>query len=507
MYIMMFFMLIAAVDRILSQFGGSARFLGKFGKSIEGSGGQFEEGFMAMGALGLAMVGMTALAPVLAHVLGPVIIPVYEMLGANPSMFAGTLLACDMGGFFLAKELAGGDVAAWLYSGLILGSMMGPTIVFSIPVALGIIEPSDRRYLALGVLAGIVTIPIGCIAGGLVAMYSGVQINGQPVEFTFALILMNMIPVIIVAILVALGLKFIPEKMINGFQIFAKFLVALITLGLAAAVVKFLLGWELIPGLDPIFMAPGDKPGEVMRAIEVIGSISCVLLGAYPMVLLLTRWFEKPLMSVGKVLNMNNIAAADMVATLANNIPMFGMMKQMDTRGKVINCAFAVSAAFALGDHLGFAAANMNAMIFPMIVGKLIGGVTAIGVAMMLVPKDDATAAKNRSGGTIVNTRQLLSVGIDIGTTTTQVIFSHLELVNRAAVSQVPRYEFIKREISWQSPVFFTPVDKQGGLKEAELKSLILEQYQAAGIAPESVDSGAIIITVKARKPAMLARR
>lgn len=125
MYIMMFFMLIAAVDRILSQFGGSARFLGKFGKSIEGSGGQFEEGFMAMGALGLAMVGMTALAPVLAHVLGPVIIPVYEMLGANPSMFAGTLLACDMGGFFLAKELAGGDVAAWLYSGLILGSIDG----------------------------------------------------------------------------------------------------------------------------------------------------------------------------------------------------------------------------------------------------------------------------------------------------------------------------------------------------------------------------------------------
>ncbi|WP_105447509.1 ethanolamine utilization protein EutH [Escherichia coli] len=384
MYIMMFFMLIAAVDRILSQFGGSARFLGKFGKSIEGSGGQFEEGFMAMGALGLAMVGMTALAPVLAHVLGPVIIPVYEILGANPSMFAGTLLACDMGGFFLAKELAGGDVAAWLYSGLILGSMMGPTIVFSIPVA-------------LGVLAGIVTIPIGCIAGGLVAMYSGVQINGQPVEFTFALILMNMIPVLIVAVLVALGLKFIPEKMINGFQIFAKFLVALITLGLAAAVVKFLLGWELIPGLDPIFMAPGDKPGEVMRAIEVIGSISCVLLGAYPMVLLLTRWFEKPLMSVGKVLNMNNIAAAGMVATLANNIPMFGMMKQMDTRGKVINCAFAVSAAFALGDHLGFAAANMNAMIFPMIVGKLIGGVTAIGVAMMLVPKEDATAAKTEA--------------------------------------------------------------------------------------------------------------
>ncbi|CAM6227536.1 ethanolamine ammonia-lyase reactivating factor EutA [Citrobacter sedlakii] len=99
-----------------------------------------------------------------------------------------------------------------------------------------------------------------------------------------------------------------------------------------------------------------------------------------------------------------------------------------------------------------------------------------------------------------MNTRQLLSVGIDIGTTTTQVIFSRLELVNRAAVSQVPRYEFIKREISWQSPVFFTPVDKQGGLKEAELRALILAQYQAAGIAPETVDSGAIIITGESAK-------
>ncbi|MBV8043017.1 ethanolamine ammonia-lyase reactivating factor EutA [Pluralibacter sp.] len=99
-----------------------------------------------------------------------------------------------------------------------------------------------------------------------------------------------------------------------------------------------------------------------------------------------------------------------------------------------------------------------------------------------------------------MNTRQLLSVGIDIGTTTTQVIFSRLDLVNRAAVSQVPRYEFIKRVISWQSPVFLTPVDKQGGLMEAELKALILAQYQAAGIAPEAVDSGAIIITGESAK-------
>lgn len=106
-----------------------------------------------------------------------------------------------------------------------------------------------------------------------------------------------------------------------------------------------------------------------------------------------------------------------------------------------------------------------------------------------------------------MKTRQLLSVGIDIGTTTTQVIFSRLELVNRAAVSQVPRYEFIKREISWQSPVFFTPVDKQGGLKEAELKTLILAQYQAAGIAPNRWIPGRSLLPAKARKPVTPGRR
>lgn len=391
MWVMMSFMVIAALDRMMAQFGGSEAVLrkiglGRVGRQISGSGSQFEEGFMAMGALGLAMVGVIALAPVLAHVLGPVVIPLYEAVGANPAMFATTLLANDMGGFFLAKELSGGDSAAWLYAGLILGAMMGPTIVFNIPVALGIIDKADRRFLALGVMAGVITIPLGCLAGGIVAMFSHVMVDGQPVVFTFEMLLVNMIPVMVVAVLLAIGLKLSPEKMIAGFQVFAKCLVVMITAGLALAVLQATLGVSFLPGMDPIFMVRGDEPGATMRAIEVIGFISCVLLGAYPMVFMLTRWFEKPLMRVGGLLGMNNSAAAGMVATLANSIPMFGLMSKMDDRGKVINVAFAVSAAFTFGDHLGFTAANVSSMIFPMIVGKLVGGVSAVLLAMKLAP-------------------------------------------------------------------------------------------------------------------------
>lgn len=92
------------------------------------------------------------------------------------------------------------------------------------------------------------------------------------------------------------------------------------------------------------------------------------------------------------------------------------------------------------------------------------------------------------------------SVGIDIGTTTTQVIFSRLELVNRAAVSQVPHYEFTKREIVYQSPVIFTPINFEGRIREEELLAFILDQYKAAGVTPEEIQSGAIIITGETSK-------
>lgn len=161
----------------------------------------------------------------------------------------------------------------------------------------------------------------------------------------------------------------------------------LITAGLALAVLQATLGLSLVPGMNYHLHGQGDAPGATMRAIEVIGFIACVLLGAYPMVFMLTRWFERPLMKVGGLLGMNNSAAAGMVATLANSIPMFGLMSKMDDRGKVINVAFAVSAAFTFGDHLGFTAANVSSMIFPMIVGKLVGGFSAVLLAMRLAPK------------------------------------------------------------------------------------------------------------------------
>lgn len=348
-YIMVFFMIVGAIDRCLGN---------KFGY-----GKEFEEGFMAMGSLALAMVGVVSLSPVLANILRPVVSPFYKMLGADPAMFATTLLACDMGGYPLAMQLAETEVAG-KFAGLILGSMMGATIVFTIPVALGIIEEKDRVFLAKGILAGIITIPVGCFAGGVVA------------GFPILMIVRNLIPIIIFAILIALGLWLIPNKMIRGFTIFGKAIVVIITIGLAAIIVETLTGIVVIPGMAPI-----------SEGIDVVGAIAITLAGAFPLVYFITKVFRNPLLKLGGLLGMNDKAAAGMIATLANNIPMFGLMKEMDNRGKIINVAFAVSGAFVFGDHLGFIAGVDKTMIFPMVVGKIVGGISAVILAIILFGK------------------------------------------------------------------------------------------------------------------------
>ncbi len=92
------------------------------------------------------------------------------------------------------------------------------------------------------------------------------------------------------------------------------------------------------------------------------------------------------------------------------------------------------------------------------------------------------------------------SVGIDIGTTTTQVIFSDLTVVNRAPASQVAAYEFVERHITYQSPVEFTPINHQGMIDTDRLRQFIDSQFKLADLGDQGVESGAIIITGETAK-------
>jgi ethanolamine transporter len=293
-----------------------------------------------------------------------VVVPVFSLLGADPAMFAGTILANDMGGAALAQELTQNQDAAML-GGVICGSMLGATIVFSIPVAMGILREEDRPALAKGVLAGLVTIPVGILVGGLVA------------GFEIIMILRNLVPIVLIAAVIAFGLWKAENAMIRGFGIFGKGVTAVITLGLAAAIVEALTGFAIIPGLAPI-----------EDGFQTVGAIAIVLAGAFPLVAVVTKLLRKPLLRLGKVLGVNDAAAAGLIASLANSIATFNLVKDMDNRGKVVNIAFAVSAAFVFGDHLGFTAGFAPEMLTAVIAAKLSGGVSAVVVALLLTRKE-----------------------------------------------------------------------------------------------------------------------
>ena len=89
----------------------------------------------------------------------------------------------------------------------------------------------------------------------------------------------------------------------------------------------------------------------------------------------------------------------------------------------------------------------------------------------------------------------LRSVGLDVGTTSTQLIFSELEVENRAGSFSVPEMEIARRRILYKSPVHFTPLCGTDRVDGEAIRKLIEQEYAAAGIRRETVDSGAVIIT------------
>lgn len=91
--------------------------------------------------------------------------------------------------------------------------------------------------------------------------------------------------------------------------------------------------------------------------------------------------------------------------------------------------------------------------------------------------------------------KSLISVGLDVGTTSTQLVVSRLNVQNRASDFSVPEMEITGREILCRSPVHFTPL-VEGNLVDGEkIRAIVEQEYQNAGISRENVDTGAVIIT------------
>lgn len=366
------FMLLATVDRISGN---------RFGVGIE-----MEKGVKLLSTMTLSMVGMIVLAPVISSLLMPLLTPLQKYLHLEPSVIMGSLLANDMGGASLAKEVAGSEISGY-FNGLVVASMLGATVSFTIPLALGVIDKSRHKDVALGMLCGIITVPVGCLVSGLI------------LKMSFAELATNLIPLIIFSGLIALGLALAPNGCVKVFTAFGKGVQILVALGLGLGIFSHLTKIDLIKELATLAgfdFIQGLAPFEA-EGMRIVVNACVVMTGAFPLIYVLSKILKKPLVLLGKLIGINATSAMGLISCLATNVTTINMVENMDKKGVVLNMAFAVSGAFVFAGHLAYTVSENPDYLFPVIVGKLTAGIAAVILANFVYNKQAKAEKKEES--------------------------------------------------------------------------------------------------------------
>ncbi len=370
-------------------------------------GQEFIAGLHSIGPIFIPVAGIMAAIPFISSGISHVIAPLFQLIGADPGIAGPIFIASDMGGYQLAKALAQSP-EGWIL-GLITGFQSGAIIIFVIPVGLAMLRKVDHKYMALGIMAGLLTIPVSIMVIAMMMQALGLNVRPdiattgaatEALHFTLPMLLRNLMPLILFCIAMAAALRYFPNVMVHLFLKLGQFMYISVVLVLVASIVQYFTGFFSAVfggwGFAPIIADAEDQ----FRALEIAGYIGLMLCGAFPMVYLLKRFMSKPIEKVASRFGISGVGAAGMLASSANIIAMFRLVSDMPPKDKVLVIAFSVCAAFTFGDHMAFSANFQPSLILPLMIGKLSGGLIAMVLAYWLaVPKakemglQDETAA------------------------------------------------------------------------------------------------------------------
>lgn len=331
-----------------------------------GLGERFEAGFHLLGPIALSMVGILCLEPLISRGLSATIAPAMGSIGLDPGML-GALISIDMGGYPLGLALAA-NPRVGLYAGLVAASIFGCTVSFTIPVSMGMVKGEARDDLARGILYGLIAMPLSLLLGGCLC--------GLP----FPTVLVQTLPLILLAFLLILCLWRWPASAIRGFNAFAWLLKAVITLGLMLGAFQAITHVALLPGLAPI-----------EEGMAVVSSIGVVLLGSLPMAELLQRALKKPFGWLGRHTGMNEAGIAGLLLAMISALATLALFPRMDRRSRVVNAACMVCTTATLAAHLGFTAGVQPDMLAPVLAAKLAGGLMCAALALFMTRNTERT--------------------------------------------------------------------------------------------------------------------
>lgn len=330
-----------------------------FGNKL-GLGAEFEKAFTLFKAMVLSMVGILAVAPALAQWLTPVFDGFYNLFGLDPSIIPASLFANDMGGMTIAQAICKTE-SVGNYNAFVISAMMGVVISFTIPVGISMVKPEQHKDLFFGYLCGILVVPVGGFVAGLMCGLTPLQT------------ILNLLPLMVLSAIIAAGLLLAPKLSIRIFSVFGKFMRALGIIGMVFAIFTFLTDIQIHPLFAPL------------ESSAMICVNACITLsGMLPLMAIVTKLLRKPAQRLGSKMGINDVATVSFLASSVSVTTIFGSMEKMNRKGVVLNAAFSVSASFVFGSHLAFTMAVNRDYLAPMMVGKLLSGVCAVVVAMLL---------------------------------------------------------------------------------------------------------------------------
>lgn len=323
----------------------------------------FEDGIKTMGPLAISMVGIISLTPIITIGLEKIIMPISKYINLDPSIFISSIIAVDMGAFNIAKNVATSDNMVH-FSGVLMASILGCTLSFTLPLALGIIKKDSRKEFFLGILFGIIVLPVGLFV-------SGVIIN-IPIKD----LIISLIPLIIIALLMIIGILYFKDLTISIFSKFSKFILFLSIFGFAITGFQQISGIVILKNLMPL-----------KDTLAIVGNIAIFLGGAYVMLEIINRCLNKYIEKISKRIGVNNYSIAAFIGSFASAIIVFTSFDKLDDKGKILCSAFSVAGAYVLGGQLGFVASEAQEAIPIYIFTKLFCGVLSLLIATLYLKK------------------------------------------------------------------------------------------------------------------------
>ncbi|MBQ6400861.1 MAG: ethanolamine utilization protein EutH [Firmicutes bacterium] len=330
---------------------------------------QFDRGLYTMGTMAIPIISICAVGTEFIRRHADQVMALSDNLFFDPSMIIGAVLAPDMGGYFICREITS-DPKMLAMSGVVLGTLLGQAITFQLPVFSQTVDKKDHPAMFRGFIVGIIMIPAGLIVAELM------------IRMPLVLFLKQLVPILALCLVIAAGLYRAPAGTARVFAVFARIVNWLFYLMFAVTVIGLFIPSLAYASLD-----------SVQEAVLIVFKSAVIIAGSLVMSELILKFFRKQINAVAGRMGINQVSVVSLLMTCATSLAVMPMFPRMDEKGKQVVSAFSLSGSFVIGGSLAFVSNVTDGYtVTVFVVSKLVCGILSAWVIHLLWRKGNSGA-------------------------------------------------------------------------------------------------------------------